>query len=150
MPNHSRRKPEDGKESDAELWQKFTSGIKPLPRPRSEARQAPATAPSPPPPAPVVVTERRAALPPLPSAHVASAMPPSPSPLAPGSAAGLDQRTLLRLKRGLLRPQTQIDLHRMTQGRHMRHLAGSSPARNKRAAAVFLSSPAKATGPMVP
>ncbi|QNT70367.1 Smr/MutS family protein [Defluviicoccus vanus] len=51
-------------------------------------------------------------------------MPPSPSPLAPGSAAGLDQRTLLRLKRGLLRPQTQIDLHRMTQGEAHAALGG--------------------------
>lgn len=108
--------------SDKELWQKFTSGIKPLPRPRSEAHQAPV--PPPPPPAPVVVAERRAALPPLPSARVASAMPPPPSPLAPGSAAGLDQRTLLRLKRGLLRPQTQIDLHRMTQGEAHAALGG--------------------------
>ena len=35
--------------------------------------------------------------------------------LVPGKAAGLDKRNALRLKRGQLRPEAQVDLHGMTQ-----------------------------------
>lgn len=113
MPNHSRRKPEASTESDAELWKKFTSGIKPLPRPREERHQKPVAAP--PPPRPPLVPAERPTAPPPPLARPPAALQQPPA-LSPGSAAGLDQRTLIRLKRGLLRPETQIDLHWMTQG----------------------------------
>jgi DNA-nicking Smr family endonuclease len=35
--------------------------------------------------------------------------------LQPGEAAGLDKRTLQRLRRGLIRPEGQIDLHCLSQ-----------------------------------
>jgi DNA-nicking Smr family endonuclease len=44
--------------------------------------------------------------------------------LVPGKAAGLDKRTLMRLRRGLIAPETQIDLHRQTQEGAHRLLGG--------------------------
>lgn len=41
--------------------------------------------------------------------------PSGPAALAPGIAPGIDQRTLNRLKRGLIAPEIRIDLHNMTQ-----------------------------------
>ncbi|NJO56807.1 MAG: hypothetical protein HC834_11345 [Rhodospirillales bacterium] len=52
------------------------------------------------------------------------AKPAAPAPLAPGLASGIDQRTLIRLKRGQVRPETQIDLHRLTQPEAHAALAG--------------------------
>jgi len=45
----------------------------------------------------------------------APAAPPTVPPLTPGLAAGLDKRTLQRLKRGLIAPEGKLDLHNMTQ-----------------------------------
>ena len=55
----------------------------------------------------------------------ASTLPPAPAlrekpkpqmpELSPGSAAGLDRRTALRLKRGQMRPEARLDLHGHTQ-----------------------------------
>lgn len=39
----------------------------------------------------------------------------TPAELTPGMAGNLDRRTLLRLRRGLIPPETQIDLHSHTQ-----------------------------------
>jgi DNA-nicking Smr family endonuclease len=81
---------------------------RPPPTPRPPAAQPPVVKP---------------ALPSLPAARPAPPSPPpkppasapGPPPLAPGVAAGIDQRTLNRLKRGLIPPETRIDLHMMTQ-----------------------------------
>jgi DNA-nicking Smr family endonuclease len=44
--------------------------------------------------------------------------------LVHGKAAGLDKRTLMRLRRGLIAPVTQIDLHHQTQEEAHRLLDG--------------------------
>lgn len=49
-----------------------------------------------------------------PKRHQPERRPPA-ADLAPGVAPGLDIRTLLRLKRGLFAPQSEIDLHQCTQ-----------------------------------
>ena len=116
-----RHKPEARDTSDAELWRQFTSGVRPLrrspearpePRPQQEAPKELAKGLA----ANATTVEPGAA-----SKHRLIPPPPRPSlqaqkpALSPGVADGLDQRTLVRLKRGLLRPETQIDLHHMTQ-----------------------------------
>lgn len=98
-------------DSDSELWRRFAKDVRPL---RRRSPPAPATAAG---------TDIPAVTPPLPRPAITLAPPPSlrpppPSPvgvLAPGVAPGLDQRTLQRLKRGLIPPEAEIDLHYHTQ-----------------------------------
>ena len=40
---------------------------------------------------------------------------PSPVELVPGTASGIDKRTLARLRRGLIAPDSRVDLHNHTQ-----------------------------------
>jgi DNA-nicking Smr family endonuclease len=88
---------------EARLWQRATADVQPIRGqvpaiPDEPAVQAKHAVP------PAVATPRR----PAPSSPVFSE-------LAPGWAPGLDKRTVVRLRRGLVRPETQVDLHRCTQ-----------------------------------
>jgi DNA-nicking Smr family endonuclease len=91
-------------DEDRRLWQAFTRGIRPLrgvdPPPAPQPR-ASATPAAPTPIAPVA----------MPVFGAAATSPP----LAPGIAAGVDRRTLDRLRRGQIPPEAQIDLHLKTQ-----------------------------------
>jgi DNA-nicking Smr family endonuclease len=104
-------------DSDAELWRRFAKGVRPIrrrpPRAPSPDKAAPDNPASdkPIPPTPPAVF---APPPPRPAA-VPGRFPPEPANLAPGVAPGLDQRTLQRLKRGLIPPEAEIDLHHLTQ-----------------------------------
>lgn len=60
----------------------------------------------------------RPAMPPVPLPR------PPPPPLAAGAAVDADRRTMLRLKRGRIRPEGRLDLHGMTQEAAHRALAG--------------------------
>ncbi|MFO1152331.1 MAG: Smr/MutS family protein [Rhodospirillales bacterium] len=126
MASRGRRTPEPGEADDAALWQRLTAQVTPLKRPDSKSvvadakpaisRVPPGGSATPSPPlrrASSVATPTR--LPP--------AEPPRPATLAPGVAPGLDQRTLNRLKRGLIPPEATIDLHNMTQEEAHRALA---------------------------
>jgi DNA-nicking Smr family endonuclease len=53
-----------------------------------------------------------------------SAPPAAPRPLAAGAAIDTDTRTMLRLKRGRIRPEGRLDLHGMTQDAAHRALGG--------------------------
>lgn len=95
---------------ETELWRRATAGTVPLRRSAPPAPEAgePACAD-----APAVSPAPRAGPRPqtaLPTRH-ASSLPD----IAPGVAPGLDKRTLARLRRGMIVPETQIDLHRCTQ-----------------------------------
>jgi DNA-nicking Smr family endonuclease len=60
--------------------------------------------------------------------------------LGAGYPAGIDKRTVIRLRRGLIPPETQIDLHRQTQEGAYRLLAGflaTSQARGQRCVLVI-------------
>lgn len=115
MPKHGRRIPDESGGGDADLWRQYTSGVKPLKPPRDLPVDVPPPAPPASEPPSGQPVERR----PVAGAAAATVAPPrpaaSPPSLAPGTAAGLDQRTLMRLRRGQIRPETQIDLHRLTQ-----------------------------------
>ncbi len=114
MPGEDRNG--DGEAPDRELWQRVTEGIRPLkkrrpPPPvlvrtpvpsRESAVEDTARKPDPVSPAPL----------PSPPIRVRPATPPE---LTPGVAAGLDKRTLAKLRRGLIAPERRIDLHNMTQ-----------------------------------
>lgn len=119
MPNHERRKSGADDDFGLDLWRQFTAGITPLRPAVSPLAEDASPAPPSRSPLPQPRTDRSRRQP----DEVGSLRPPpqlvpQPAPhppLAAGIAAGIDQRTLVRLKRGLIRPETQIDLHRMTQ-----------------------------------
>lgn len=99
-------------DSDAELWRRFARDVRPL-RHRPPPPVQPPQAPPPPPlPAPPAAAARPAAAAPPSSS---TPVPPSAGELSVGGAPGLDQRTFQRLKRGLIAPEAEIDLHRLTQ-----------------------------------
>lgn len=115
-------------DDDAALWRRVIAGTRPLPARGTTLHPHPAPGPKPPPP-----------IRPAPGAPARPGRPPAtPAPLptlAPGVAPGVDARTLIRLKRGLIPPQAEIDLHRMTQEEaHQRligFLAGSQKAQRR-------------------
>lgn len=96
--------------ADASLWARATADVKPLaPRKRRRRKPAPVHLPAPESlPAAVADTP-----PPVPSAPVI-APARSPAPAARGHA-GLDRRTLARLKNGDIAPAARLDLHGKTQ-----------------------------------
>ncbi len=101
----------DPDDDDDRLWRRVTEGVAPLkpkrgapakaktaahqPSPREPAAPAapPASGPTPPPPKP----------------------PRDPPPLVMGQGAGVDKRTVQRLKRGQLPIEARLDLHGFTQ-----------------------------------
>lgn len=122
----------DVADSDSRLWRRATEGIEPLKRRIPEA--APPSSPKLPPlraPRPAVSPAATTAPPPSPR----KPRPDAPSLLEPGIAPGLDARTLARLKRGLIPPEAEIDLHHLTQDdahrRLTRFLAGAQAAERR-------------------
>lgn len=115
-------------DDDDRLWRAVTEGVEPLNKKR---RAASKSKPDPPRPRP----ERAAA----PSTSPPSTSPPSsipapkpkaePPPLVMGRGAGVDKRTVQRLKRGQLAIEARLDLHGLTQAeahaRLDRFLAGA-------------------------
>lgn len=94
---------------EARLWQRATADVQPIRGhvpaiPDEPAVQAKPTGAAEPAAPPAVAAPTRPAL-----------SSPVFSELAPGWAPGLDKRTVVRLRRGLVRPETQVDLHRCTQ-----------------------------------
>jgi DNA-nicking Smr family endonuclease len=69
--------------------------------------------------------EPRRTPPPVPAAHRAPPSPaaPSPMPLDPASATGIDRATADRLRRGKLEPDARLDLHGLTLAEAERALA---------------------------
>jgi DNA-nicking Smr family endonuclease len=127
-----RRRPLSGDE--AHLWRRAIADVRPIPRPATHDDAAP-EAPPPLPPAQEPAAE-----------HVRKtnpARPPSPpfaEELVHGKAAGLDKRMLMRLRRGLIAPVTQIDLHHQTQEEAHRLLDGflaASQANGRRCVLVI-------------
>ncbi|QLH40444.1 MAG: Smr/MutS family protein [Defluviicoccus sp.] len=133
------------------LWQRATADVRPL---SAEERNEPATMTS------AVATEEsrsdtaetapkmprdkadppRKAVRTRPSEHRSLERRPPAADLAPGVAPGLDIRTLLRLKRGLIAPQSEIDLHQCTQVEaHVRLLSflSANQARERRCVLVI-------------
>ena len=118
--------------NDAELWRRVAGSVRPLsrerdrpsPQPRLPETQppeprlpetrgdAPAKAPGP--------ARPRAPAPPLDDFWTLS--PQEPLGLTHGAAAGLDKRTLGRLRRGMLPIEGTIDLHGLTQAEAYRSL----------------------------
>ncbi len=92
---------------EAHLWRRATVDVRPLTRP-ALLREPASEQPPPHPPA-----QKQAAGP----VREANPARPAPAPedLVHGRAAGLDKRTLMRLRRGLMAPEAEIDLHRQTQ-----------------------------------
>ena len=92
-------------DDDDRLWRAVTEGVEPL---KGKRRPRPKGAPA------SAKTSRRA-----PSAPTTSPRPTKPAPKAPplvmGQGAGIDKRTVQRLKRGQLDIEARLDLHGLTQ-----------------------------------
>jgi DNA-nicking Smr family endonuclease len=110
--------------SDRALWDEITREVRPLkrrepPQPVAPLKTAPAPAP-----ATAVDARPRKPEPTLlspPPVRVALAPPPD---LVPGVAGGVDKRTLAKLRRGQIPPESRIDLHSMTQSEAYAALGG--------------------------
>jgi DNA-nicking Smr family endonuclease len=101
---------------EAHLWRRAIADVRPIAPPASRPDASPEALPS--------AEPGRAA---EPVREVTPTRPPSPPPtreLVRRSVAGLDKRTLIRLRRGLIAPETQVDLHRQTQDEARRSLDG--------------------------
>ncbi len=116
-------KDKDAGPPDGELWRRVTESVKPLKRRALPTYQ--------PPPSQVETRAQAGRTGEAEAAPVRSAPPQefprarTPAPvsltlapppeLMPGTAAGIDKRTLARLRRGLIAPERRIDLHNMSQ-----------------------------------
>ncbi len=102
----------DAGDEDRRLWQRATAGIQPLKRRGGDAVGVGVPKPTVPLPEgpPARLGPSRAVSPALPSP-----MRPSLPVLEVGVAAGVDARTMARLKRGLILAEAEIDLHNLTQ-----------------------------------
>lgn len=105
-------------EDDDRLWWAVTEGVEPL----GKKRRAGSTAkPAPPRSRPTPAAAPSTKPPPKPKAE--------PPPLVMGRGAGVDKRTVQRLKRGQLAIEARLDLHGLTQAeahaRLDRFLAGA-------------------------
>lgn len=142
----------DGEAPDRELWRQVTEGIRPLKkrsplppvRAKAEVQKRPQAhdqAAS----DPASSTQRPSYPLPAPTRLV----PAAPPELAPGVAAGLDKRTLAKLRRGLIAPERRIDLHTMTQREAHGALDGflaSAQAAGKRCVLVITGKGTRADG----
>lgn len=145
-------------EEEQRLWQLAMADVRPIaaeqrrgPAPADAASdtpgpaagRAPGAAEDPPPRAgsdPLPARSRVAASRSAPVRMVPGRVVPAPAELAPGAASGIDIRTLTRLKRGLIPPQSQIDLHQCTQAEAHRLLQSflvASQARGRRCVLVI-------------
>ena len=102
------------KDNDAALWQAVTKDVKPI------KRKAPTARPEPPAPPksrkPGGAAKKPApATAPRPGAMAPPPAAPKPPELSHGRAAGVDKRTVDRLRRGQIAIEAEIDLHGHTQ-----------------------------------
>ena len=91
-------------DDDDRLWRQITEGVAPLKGKRGPRLQAKTAPPRPSPP-------RRIAQ------AATSATSPPPPPLVVGRGAGIDKRTVQRLRRGQLAIEATLDLHGLTQAK---------------------------------
>jgi DNA-nicking Smr family endonuclease len=102
-------------DDEKELWDQVMGGVQRVERPKTPARKAP------PPPGPRLKGRPR----PRPAPLVPVRPEPAAAPLLEhGTAAGVDKRTHLRLKRGQIEIQGVMDLHGLTQVEAHRALQG--------------------------
>ncbi len=106
--------PRDTADPDEELWRRITAEVKPL---RSRAKTPPPSEPSRQPEKREVPAPVRRPVPPI--VRTQSRSDPE---LEHGVAAGLDKRTLARLRRGQIPIEAEIDLHGSTQDQAHRAL----------------------------
>jgi DNA-nicking Smr family endonuclease len=93
---------------DAQLWRRAIADVRPLREAKQQAPNPGATPPATPP--------ANAGIPAGSARQPVAARPlASPIELEAGKATGIDKRTVARLRRGLIVPETQIDLHQQTQ-----------------------------------
>jgi DNA-nicking Smr family endonuclease len=110
-------------EADRALWDKITREVRPLKR-RELPPPEPVAAKTAPAPATAAATGTRKPEPMLlspPPVRAAQAPPPD---LLPGVAGGVDKRTLAKLRRGQIPPESRIDLHNKTQSEAYAALGG--------------------------
>jgi DNA-nicking Smr family endonuclease len=103
---------------EAQLWRRAIADVRPLHETKQQAAPSGAA---------ILASPSAVAVEPAASARPLAAMrPPLPSPveLVSGKAAGIDKRTVARLRRGLIPPETEIDLHQHTQEQAHRLLDG--------------------------
>ena len=102
---------------DAELWKHVTRDAKPLKK-REAAKRAPVPEAPKPAPEPKTPDEAKPA-PPEVVVKPARPKPPPPKPPVPeldhGGVAGVDKRSVARMKRGQMRIEARLDLHGHTQ-----------------------------------
>ena len=118
---------------EAQLWRRAIADVRPLRETKQQAASADVAFFANPPSAAV---EPAASA----SRPIAMRPPPSPVELVSGKAAGVDKRTVARLRRGLILPETEIDLHQHTQEQAHRLLDGflaASQARGFRCVLVI-------------
>ena len=119
--------------AEIELWRRAVANVQPI-RTTDDGAAAtsgvsaatppavadPAASPVRQPPAPP--PRQRTSVPPAPR------LLPAPSDLVHGTPAGIDKRTLARLRRGLIEPDTVLDLHSLTQDEAHRYLSAALAA----------------------
>lgn len=112
---------------ETELWRRAVADVRRLHAPdeqtAAEEKATPTTAVAEiaaPPPAPAA-----AAKPAQRKADEPLRLHPAPSDLVHGTPAGIDKRTLARLRRGLIPPDAVLDLHTYTQAEAHRHLTAA-------------------------
>ena len=121
-PGGSRRHRSPSPE-ETELWRRAVADVRPIGQPAADPpdNEAPtaggeaiaSAVPDIPVPSPRQPASRPGA---RPQPH------PAPSDLVHGTPAGIDKRTLARLRRGLIPPDLVLDLHSYTQDEAHRHL----------------------------
>jgi DNA-nicking Smr family endonuclease len=119
---------------EARLWRRAISGVRPIGRQVTD-RDVILEAPP-----PLSSAQEHAAEPAQEASRARPLLRSFVEELVPGKAAGLDKRTLMRLRRGLITPETQIDLHRQTQEEAHRLLGGflaASQASSRRCVLVI-------------
>lgn len=102
------------KDNDAALWRAVTKGVKPIKRKTPKARPEP-LAPAKPRKTKDIAKKPVARAMRPPGAMAPPPPPPKPPELSHGRAAGVDKRTVDRLRRGQIAIEAEIDLHGHTQ-----------------------------------
>ena len=112
---------------EVDLWRKVVADIRPLhsaPQQEAEEKLTPPAAAQP------LASSAAASVAPVPSPKMQAAprQQPAPSDLVHGVPAGIDKRTLARLRRGLITPDAVLDLHSYTQAEAHRQLSAALAA----------------------
>lgn len=128
-PGGSRRHRSPSPE-ETELWRRAVADVRPISRPAADSPGNEAPAPggeavaSATPEIPLLSPRQPVARP----ASRPQPPPAAPSDLVHGTPAGIDKRTLARLRRGLIAPDLVLDLHSYTQDEAHRHLTAALAA----------------------